>query len=104
MNVLLPAKFEVSSIILMSFRQGVILLPPPPQKKTPLKTTQNKPIKSPSRLGIDILFQYTYFREYFSMAAYAFRKHTSVRSIIIRSLQWLLCNSTKAWSGLVIVF
>ena len=53
MNVLVPAKFEVSSIILMSFRQGVILLPP--KKNKPLKTTKNKPLKSPSRLGLSNL-------------------------------------------------
>ena len=38
MCVYLRAKFEVSSIILTSFRQGVIL-PPSPQP-------QNKPLKS----------------------------------------------------------
>ena len=54
MNVLLPAKFEVSSIILISFRQGVIFTPPP-KKNKPLKTIQNKPLKSPSRLGLSNL-------------------------------------------------
>ena len=47
MNVLLPAKFEVSSIILMSFRQGVIFTPPP-KKQTPQnnsKQTPKKPIQ-----------------------------------------------------------
>ena len=42
----LHAKFEVSSMILTSFRQGgkgVIPPPPPPQ---------NEPAKSPSRLGL----------------------------------------------------
>ena len=47
MGVYLHAKFEDSSIILTSFRQGVILplspLPPPPQ---------NKPLKSPPKLGL----------------------------------------------------
>ena len=40
-GVYLRAKFQVSSIILTSFRQGVILPPPP----------QNEPLKSPSRVG-----------------------------------------------------
>ena len=44
MSVYLRAKFEVSSIILTSFRQGVILPPPPPP--------QNEPLKSPPRLGL----------------------------------------------------
>ena len=39
MGVYLRAKFEVSSIILTSFRQGVILLPPT-SKRTPKKPTQ----------------------------------------------------------------
>ena len=47
MAVYLRVKFQVSSIILTSFRQGVgggvILLPPPPQ---------NEPLKSPLRLGL----------------------------------------------------
>ena len=48
MNVLLPAKFEVSSIILISFRQGVIFTPPPKKKQTPQnnsKQTPKKPIQ-----------------------------------------------------------
>ena len=43
MGVYLCAKFEVSSIILTGFRQGVILSPPPPQ---------NGPLKSPLRLEL----------------------------------------------------
>ena len=46
MGVYLHAEFEVSSIILTSFRQGgrgVILTPPPPQLE---------PLKSPPRLGL----------------------------------------------------
>ena len=39
MCVYLHAKFEVSSIILTSFRQGVIL-PPPTSKRTPKKHTK----------------------------------------------------------------
>ena len=46
MCVFLPAKFEVSSVILTSFRWGVTLPPPP--------TPQNEPLKSPSRLGLTI--------------------------------------------------
>ena len=42
MGAYLRAKFEVSSIILTGFRQGVIL-PPPPQNE-PLKS-QKKPIQ-----------------------------------------------------------
>ena len=40
MDVYLRAKFEVSSIILTGFRQGVILLPPPTSKRAPKKPTQ----------------------------------------------------------------
>ena len=43
MRVYLRTKFQVSSIILTSFRQGVNLPQPPPQ---------NGPLKSPSRLGL----------------------------------------------------
>ena len=46
MGVYLRTKFQVSSIILMSFRQGVILPLPPPQ---------NEPLKSPPRLGSKFL-------------------------------------------------
>ena len=46
MGVYLRAKFEVSSIILTSFRQGVILPSPPPQ---------NEPLKSPPRLGLNMV-------------------------------------------------
>ena len=46
MSVYLHAKFEVSSIILTGFRQGVILPIPQPQKE---------PLKSPPRLGLKIL-------------------------------------------------
>ena len=42
MGAYLCAKFEVSSVILTGFRQGVILSPPP----------QNEPLKSPLRLGL----------------------------------------------------
>ena len=42
MDVYLRAKFEVSRIILTSFRQGVILPAPP----------QNELLKSPPRLGL----------------------------------------------------
>ena len=44
-GVYLRAKFEISSIILTSFRQGVILPPPPP-------LPQNEPLKKPPRLGL----------------------------------------------------
>ena len=41
MDVYLRAKFEVSIIILTSFRRGVILpLPPPTSKRIPKKPTQ----------------------------------------------------------------
>ena len=42
MRVYLRTKFQVSSVILTSFRQGVNLPPTPPP--------QNKPLKSPPRL------------------------------------------------------
>ena len=46
MGVDLHAKFEDSSIILTSFRQGGNLTPPPPHPP------QNKPLKSPPKLGL----------------------------------------------------
>ena len=45
MCVYVYTTFEVSSIILRSFRQGVILPPPPPQ---------NKLLKRPSKLGLKL--------------------------------------------------
>ena len=40
MGMYLRAKFNVSSIILTSFRRGVILPPSPTSKRTPKKPTQ----------------------------------------------------------------
>ena len=49
MYVYFRAIFEVSSVILMGFRQGCnFTLPPPPQ---------NEPLKSPPRLGLKICFK-----------------------------------------------
>ena len=48
MGVYIRTKFEVSSMILTSFRQGVILSPSP----------QNEPLKSPPRLGLKDNFPY----------------------------------------------
>ena len=48
MGVYLRAKFEVSSIILKGFRQGWGNFTPTP---TPPPPPQNKPLKSPPRLG-----------------------------------------------------
>ena len=45
MCVYLLTKFQVSTIILTSFRQGVISPLPPP-------SSQNEPLKSPLRLGL----------------------------------------------------
>ena len=42
MCVYLRTKFQVSSIILTSFRQGGVILPPQPQ---------NEPLKGPPTLG-----------------------------------------------------
>ena len=50
MGVYLHAKFEVSSIILTSFRQGVEVILPPPSPP------QNEPLKSPPRLGLSLSF------------------------------------------------
>ena len=53
MYLYLRNKCQVSSIILTSFRQGVILIllkPPPP----PLPPPQNETLKSPRRLGLNI--------------------------------------------------
>ena len=66
MGVYLHAKFEVSSIILTSFRQGgvgggVIFAPPPPP---PLP--QNEPLKSPPRLGLNRLKWYRLFKSLFT--------------------------------------
>ena len=49
MGVYVRDKFEVSGIILTSFRQGggVILPPSPPP--------QNEPLKSPPRLGLNMV-------------------------------------------------
>ena len=50
MGVYLHAKFEVSSMILIGFRQGVILPPPPsPSKQTPKKPTQIR-VKSTEKI------------------------------------------------------
>ena len=46
MNVYVRAKFQVSSVTLTSFRQGVTFTPP-----TPLPP-QNEPLKSQLRLGL----------------------------------------------------
>ena len=45
MGVYLRAKLQVSSIILTSFRQGVIL---------PSLSLQNEPLKNPHRLGLKV--------------------------------------------------
>ena len=44
MGVYLRAKFEVSSIVLIGFRQGGNFTPPLPP--------QNEPLTSPTRLGL----------------------------------------------------
>ena len=48
MGVYLRVKFEVSSIILTGFRQGVISPPPP-------RLPQNEPLKSPIRLRLKVV-------------------------------------------------
>ena len=48
MGVYLRAKFEVSSIVLTSFRQGVGVNFTPP----PFTSPQSEPLKSPPRLGL----------------------------------------------------
>ena len=55
MGVYLRAKFEVSSIILTSFRHEgeVVVLHPPPTPPTP-PPPQNEPLKSPPRLGLNV--------------------------------------------------
>ena len=56
MCVYLRVKFVVSSIILTSFRQGVILhLLPPPPPRPHYALSQGEPLKSPPRLGIIII-------------------------------------------------
>ena len=50
MGVYLRAKFEVLSIILTGFRQGLILPPPP-------SPPQNEPLKSPPRLGLNTVLE-----------------------------------------------
>ena len=49
MCVNLRTKFQVSCLILTSFRQGVILPPPP----LPHPPPQNEPLKNPPRLGLN---------------------------------------------------
>ena len=49
MGLYLRAKFEVSCIILTTFRQGRVILAPPP-----LSPPQNEPLKSPPRLGLKV--------------------------------------------------
>ena len=51
MCLYLRAKFEVSSIILTSFRLGAIYTPPP-LPPLPLTPPQNETLKSPPRLGL----------------------------------------------------
>ena len=46
MGVYVPAKFNVSSMTVTGFRQGVIPPPRPPQNKT---------LKSPPRLGLKLV-------------------------------------------------
>ena len=48
MGVYFRANFQVSSIILTSFRQGGNFTPPPPPPKP-----QNEPLKIPPRLGLN---------------------------------------------------
>ena len=60
MSVYLRAKFEVSSIILTGFRQGVILPPLPPP--------QNEPLRSPPRLGLSFKDGAGYFENILSLS------------------------------------
>ena len=60
MCVYLRTKFEVSRVILMSFRQGVILRmahspPPPPPKNKPLKTPPILGLKPMNELWVKLL-------------------------------------------------
>ena len=48
--VYLYTKFEVSSVILTSFRQGVTVPPPPTPSHPRHPAPQNGPLKSPPRL------------------------------------------------------
>ena len=55
----LPAKFEVSSIILTSFRRGYFNPPTHTHTQhTHTHTRQNEPLKSPPGLGLNILLIY----------------------------------------------
>ena len=51
--VYLPTKFQVSSIILISFRRGNLTYPP-----------QNEPLKSPPRLGLNVRKSYFCFFDF----------------------------------------
>ena len=57
MSVYLRAKFEVSSIILTSFRQGGVILPPPPptSKLIPKRSTQIR-VKDNSQRSVFLIF------------------------------------------------
>ena len=76
MSVYLRAKFEVSSIILTSFRHGGIVPPPP----------QNEPLKSPPRLGLksrklNILFNILSLKcdqFYFMLMSFIFSSGTQI--------------------------
>ena len=54
MCVYVRTKFQVSSIILTSFREGEFYHPPPPHPPPP----QNGPLRSPSGLGLKAYFWY----------------------------------------------
>ena len=61
----LRAKFEVSSMILTSFRQegGEEFNPPPIPPRTHTLSPQNEPLKSPPRLGLKSRLNYQYKRK-----------------------------------------
>ena len=62
MGLYLRAKFQVSSIILTSFRQGVILPPSPPPPPP-----QNKPHKKPTQLRDNVQHPNKYLKSKLSV-------------------------------------
>ena len=83
MCVYLRAKFEVSSVILTSFRQGVEICtttPPPPPP-------QNEPLKSPPRLGLRVnILIFIASIQFFSEKIISFRE-----KLCIEAQQQIFC-------------
>ena len=92
MCVYLCTKFEASSIILMSFRQGRGVYPPPPGP------TSKQPLKNPSRLGLrsDIYFIYSVSAGDIVMEVVSWNSHLfSNKQVETRNQKMSFSNHTK---------